>query len=191
MPVSRSDWNHFWYPTKTLIELIDTQTHVCYSDGMQFTTQLIRMTESVHADFVRNIWAMPEDKLNWSVLDAGRTPLSLFQEVANAPTYALPMLATRACPPFDPAMMEAIMAEQAKLDTLDKCEEAMKENLQKLYEAIRTFPESDLEIEIDLPFAEGMRQSMADIMGYPYWNTSYHLGQIGFIQTLYGYHANR
>jgi hypothetical protein len=153
---------------------------------MLFRDQIIRLTDQVSTDFIKNIRAVPEDKLTWSVLDAGRTPLDLFQEIAQAATYGIPMLQNRACPPFNPEDWGKLVAERQAWDTLDKCEAALKTNLEAWYATIREFPESDMSIEIDLPFVEGLRQSMADIMAYPYWNTSYHLGQLCFIQILYG-----
>lgn len=162
---------------------------VCESGNlteMKYTDQLIRLTRDSADAFVRAAKAIPEDKLRWSVQDAGRTPLDIFQEVAQAPLYTIPMLEARACPPFDPEKFGEYKAQRAKWDTIEECESVMNSNLGKLFSTIRSFPESELSYEIDLPFVEGLRQSMADIMAYPYWNTSYHLGQICFIQTLYG-----
>ena len=153
---------------------------------MQYKDQLIRMTQKVADDFVKNVKAIPADKLNWKVEDSGRSAMDIFQEVAQAPTYAVPMLATRTCPDFNPETFGKMKAERAEWDTVEKCEAKLKQNLNSLFESIRSFPDNELATEIDLPFVEGMRQSMADIMAYPYWNTSYHLGQVCFIQTLYG-----
>ena len=153
---------------------------------MRYTDQLIRMTNSVAEGFMRAVRAMPEDKLNWKVMDASRTIMDIVQEVAQCPTYSIPMLQTRSCPPWNPEAFGKLKEERAQWETLDKCEAVLKENLEKLFEVIRSYPEADLSIEIDLPFVEGLRQSMADIMAYPYWNIAYHLGQVSFVQTLYG-----
>jgi hypothetical protein len=153
---------------------------------MLYTDQIIRLTEQAADDFVKNMRALPADKLHWSVLDVARTPMDLFQEIAQSPTYVIPMLVNRTCPPFNPESFGQLVQERQAWDTLDKCEEVMKKNLAAVYETIRAFPAEDLTIEIDLPFAEGMRRSMADIMSYPYWNLSYHVGQVCFIQILLG-----
>jgi hypothetical protein len=153
---------------------------------MHYKDQLIRLTQQSAEDFIRAIRAIPEDKLNWKVLDAGRSPMDLFQEVAQAPTYPIGMLEKRSAPDFNPETFGKLKEARAAWDTLDKCETALRENLTSLFAAIRAFPDEDLSHEIDLPFAENLRRSMADIMAYPYWNNSYHLGQISFIQTLYG-----
>ena len=157
-----------------------------YASPMQYKDQLIRLTNSVHDGFVKAIRAMPEDQIGWSVMDTGRTPLDMFQEVAQAPTYSIPMLQTRSCADFDRERHGEMATARKEWDSLDKCEDAMRENLEKLFREIREFPDDELSLEIDLPFIPGLRHSMADIMAYPYWNTAYHLGQVSFIQTLYG-----
>ena len=52
--------------------------------------------------------------------------------------------------------------------------------------AISDFPEGKLDEEITLPFGGGMTMTMADLLGLPYWNTVYHLGQINQIQLMLG-----
>lgn len=152
---------------------------------MRYTDQLIRLTNEAAKGIMKAVRAMPAEKLEWKVLDAGRSPLDILQECAQSPTYVIPMLQTRACPPFNPETFSKLKDERSSWD-VDKCEQVMTENLEKLFSEIRSFPQEELSFEIDLPFVEGLRQSMADIMGYPYWNLAYHLGQVSFIQTLYG-----
>lgn len=158
---------------------------VCYSEFMRYVDQIIRMTTNAAKDFVKNVRALPEDKVSWKVLDTGRSALDQFQEVAQSPLYVISMLELRACPPFEPEKWEQARVQRSGW-TVDECEAKLNENLATLFKAFREFPEEDLSIEIDLPFIEGLRQSMADIMAYPYWNISYHAGQVCFIQTLYG-----
>lgn len=153
---------------------------------MRYQDQIIRLTQQQAESFIKNIRAIPEDKLNWSVEGAGRTPMDMLQEIAQAPGFAIPMLTNKACPPFDPESWGKAMEARKAWVTVDQCEAIMNENLEKLYAVIKDYPDADLPFEIDLPFVEGLRQSMADIMAYPYWNLSYHLGQICFVQILYG-----
>lgn len=152
---------------------------------MKYTDQLIRLTDKAAADFERALDGLPEDKLEWKVLDAGRTALDQYQEIAQSPTYVIPILKNKSMGDFNPESFQKIRQERADWTKAD-CKRILRENLDKFYEVVRNYPDEDLTVEIDLPFAEGMRQSMADIMAYPYWNLSYHLGQIAFIQTLYG-----
>ncbi|MFN3730271.1 MAG: hypothetical protein ACK4XJ_11240 [Fimbriimonadaceae bacterium] len=147
---------------------------------------MIRLTEEAHQTFLAYMRHTPEDKRTWSVLGVGRTPLALMQEIAMAPTWAIEMLAARACMEYDEQRMAADAALMGSWDTFDKCEAVLRENLDRFYELVRTFPQDELGLEIRLTFANDLPQSMADLMSFPYWNTTYHLGQLAFIQTLYG-----
>ena len=51
---------------------------------------------------------------------------------------------------------------------------------------IENYPEGDLDRMIALPFMPDLKLSVAEILASPYWNLTYHLGQINFIQTTYG-----
>lgn len=152
---------------------------------MTYKDQIIRLTQGAVEHFLRSLKSMPTDKLEWSVNDLGRTPMDQFREIAQSPTWTVPLLKARSFPPFDPERFAQAKSERDTWD-LATCEAKLRENLELLYAEIRAFPDDELSTEIVLPFAGGITQSMADIMAYPYWNTVYHLGQINFVQILYG-----
>lgn len=153
---------------------------------MSFKEELIQMTDKAGKEFLVNIRAIPADKLTWKPLDAGRSALDLLQEVAQSPTYVIPILEMRQVPDYSPEMLAETVAERQKWDTIEKCEEVMAANHARLFEIIRNFPDEDLQQTVHLPFAGGFDQTMAEIMSYQYWNLSYHLGQVCYIQTLCG-----
>lgn len=153
---------------------------------MSFKEELIQMTDKAGQEFLLNVRAMPADKLTWKPLDTGRSALDLLQEVAQSASYVIPILETRQVPDFNPEMFTVLMAERQTWDTIEKCEEVMRANHARLFEIIRNFPDEDLQQTVHLPFAGGFDQTMAEIMSYQYWNLSYHLGQVCYIQTLYG-----
>ena len=47
-------------------------------------------------------------------------------------------------------------------------------------------PDADLDKKRWLPYDGGRDFTMPEMMDYPRWNFNYHLGQIAYIQTLYG-----
>lgn len=153
---------------------------------MDYREQLLKQTAGVVASILKYARAMPEDKLRWRVNDVGRSALDMLQEIAQSPTYIVPILRNRSCPPFDPEMFGEMTAARQAWNSIDACEKVWNENFATLKDTVESFPEDEMTVEIDLPFVEGLRQSFADIMSYPYWNAAYHLGQICFIQTLYG-----
>lgn len=153
---------------------------------MRYQDQAIRMTKNATAAIFSAARAMPKDKLNWAVMDEGRTTLDLLQECAQSPMWFGGILAARAMPEFDEAAMAEGDKQRKQWKTIEACEKACNELSKSLYKAIKEFPDGELEKEIDLPFGDGFRASFADICMYQYWNLTYHWGQINYIQTLYG-----
>ena len=152
---------------------------------MTYQERVIQLTKNACDGLVRAAKAMPEDKLSWKVLDAGRSPIDLLQEVSQSLRYVIPMLNDRKVE-FDPAKFETIRAERQSWDSIEKCEEVLAKNFELFAEAVRNFPEADLDETLRLPFAGGFDSPYYEIMMYGYWNAVYHLGQTNFIQTLYG-----
>jgi hypothetical protein len=79
-----------------------------------------------------------------------------------------------------------IMEERAGWTTIEDCEAALKPRLEKLFDAIRKCSDERLEETQWLPYDGGRDFTIAEIMDYPRWNANYHLGQIAYIQMLYG-----
>lgn len=152
---------------------------------MTYQDQIIRMTENANQSFLANIKAIPADKLN-EAPEGCRTPLDLFQEVAQSPMWCIGMITTKEMPDFSPEMMEQFTAMRKQWDSVEKCEAALNENTKALVEAIRSTPDEDLSVKFTLPFGKGMEQTIADLMAIHYWNTTYHTGQICYVQTMNG-----
>ena len=127
---------------------------------------------------------MPEDKVDWKPLDNGRSALSMAQECAQAPLWGVSFLTARKFE-FDEERFAKAAQERATW-SLDDCERICRENTAKLIEVIEAFPDSDLDQTITLPFGGGKDFSFAELMNLHYWNTTYHIGQVNYIQTLYG-----
>jgi len=143
---------------------------------------LINSTLWAAEALVNTVRRMPADKVEWSPLDQGRTALNQLQECAIAPDLYLGYL--------DPTYVRQAnsYAEAADLQsqwkTVDQCVTVLNENTAKLVEAIRNLPVDRLSEMHTMPWGEQM--SVAGIAGLHYWNLTYHLGQINYIQTLYG-----
>lgn len=153
---------------------------------MRYQDVVIRITESALSDFFRTARAVPEDKLEWSPLDQGRSVLDQVQEVAQAPAFFKMLLEKKAFPELKPEQMEKAMEQRKSWKTIDECEEACRKYSDSFYNLIRDYPDEDLEIMINLPWGGGMVKSIADVMLFHYWNILYHTGQVNYIQTLYG-----
>lgn len=130
----------------------------------------------------RNALAVPEDKVTWKPLDTGRSVLSQIGECAVITGFMAQVLTLRAVPPFD---MDGYYARLNALDTLDKALAALKEGTDAYIAAIEAFPTEELDTLLAMPWSPEP-QPFAQVLFAPYWNSAYHTGQIGYIQTLYG-----
>lgn len=153
---------------------------------MRYQERVIQMTQNATDAIFNAARAMPEDKLNWSVLDAGRSALDLLQECSQSPIWFGSILKTRSTPEFSEQAWEEGNQQRQQRQTIAACEQACHGFSSELYRIIQEFPDAELESEIHLPFGKGFKASFAEICMYQYWNLTYHWGQINFIQTLYG-----
>jgi hypothetical protein len=127
--------------------------------------------------------AVPEDKINWKPLDAGRSVLELARELAKCSDWAYGIVSGTEM------SMEESQAEMNSWATIAQCEAAGQEKLARFLDFVDTFPSEKLAETIELPFGPGGSMktfAMSETMDYPRWNASYHQGQIAYIQTLYG-----
>lgn len=142
-------------------------------------------TEWAVGNFYRNVKRVPSDKVGWKVLETGRTVLDQAQEVAMSPKWTLALLSGKGAFDWNPESMAAMQAEMAEWTTVDRCEEVHKANLAELTAAMRAVKDDDLANTIQIPFTPEP-VPMSTVLTFHYWNVVYHLGQVLFIQTLYG-----
>jgi hypothetical protein len=149
--------------------------------------QAAQLTRDAGEALFASARAMPADKLNWSPAGDARTALHMLQECA----YYLPTLAPLLSQ--GDGMVERFtavagpaMEESKSWDTLDKVETAYNGYLEATLAAIRAVPDNDLNREVPLPWAEGVTMPVWKMLLSLYWNTVYHVGQINYIQTMYG-----
>jgi hypothetical protein len=153
---------------------------------MRYLDQLVKMTQRAVDDICRSAEAIPVDREEWSPGEAARPARNIMQEVATQAAWFLPIIRERTIPEFDEHAMKEAKRTRESYDTIAKCVEAARANTSELCQAISDFPETRLDEEITLPFGGGMTMTMADLLGLPYWNTVYHLGQINQIQLMLG-----
>jgi hypothetical protein len=154
--------------------------------AMKLQEHLIEVTREAASQVFRYAKAVPADKLEWKPLDAGRSVLDLCRELAMTPTWAYEMIATPEPPEWNEEMAAAVKREQEQWTTVEACEAECEKRLQQLFELYRNLPDERLAEKQWLPYEGGRDFSMPEMMDYPRWNFNYHLGQIAYIQTLYG-----
>jgi hypothetical protein len=150
------------------------------------TVQELAVTLSREASdsLMRTVAAMPGDKFTWKAMNEGRTALHQILECGGANRFIARLLEDRALPP--PTSREEVERINRELITPELAVEYLTSGTELLIAAIQAFPSEHLDDTIELPFRGGMTKSFTEVMVMGYWNMTYHLGQINFIQTLYG-----
>lgn len=143
----------------------------------------VQVTRQAARAVAGNLRAMPPEKQTWSPLDAGRTALSLVQECAVMNRYFAGILRDRKAPEFNWAEYQAACNA---LETSEKALAELEKATDELVREICAFPEGELATMVRMPWGEGFTVPFQAVMFMPYWNMTYHQGQLAYIQTLYG-----
>lgn len=144
------------------------------------------MTQSAVNNLFMSAKRVPADKLDWKPLELGRSVIDQLQECAMSANWSIQLLKERAFPDLSPEIMAEYENTRKQWTTLEQCEGACRAATDQLLDAIRAFPEDDLGTKIHVPFGPNHDWSIYDAMGLHAWNCTYHMGQINYIQTLYG-----
>src|SRR5579885_2328103 len=136
-------------------------------------------TAIVMEGILRTARALPPDKLDWKPAETSRSALSQLAECATSPEILLRVLDGGGY-----TYTDDLKAKRTAITTLDKAEKILREGTEKLLGRIRELPDSRLEEQVDLPW--GATWSLIEVMNMHFWNMTYHVGQINYIQTLLG-----
>jgi uncharacterized damage-inducible protein DinB len=143
---------------------------------------LANAAEKAAADLETALKRLPEEKQNWSPVDTSRSALDQVAECAilNGTTAAI--IQSRQFPhDFD---FEAYARQKSELaQDRDAALKLLHENTPRAVDAIRAVADADLEVSVDMPWGP---MTLAQIISYPYWNMSYHEGQINYIASMLG-----
>ena len=129
---------------------------------------------------------VPADKLDWKPLDEGRSVLDQCQEMAQCALWCEQIIAGEGMPDFNEETFAKIQEERKSWLTIEACQAECNKRLESLYKVIKSIPDDQLAKTKWLPFGGGREHSWQEMMDYPRWNFVYHLGQISYVQTLYG-----
>ena len=139
-------------------------------------------TQKAADDLIAALNRLPDDKRNWNPMGEARTALDMVAECAILNGETAQLIQTRKFNEgFDLADLARQKAELAQ--DQDALLALLKENTGKVIAALRACPESDLGEQVSMPFGP---LTFAQIISYPYWNMSYHEGQINYIASMLG-----
>lgn len=136
----------------------------------------LHVAESLSKAFL----SLPKERRAWPAGGSARTAADQLAEcvvINNGVAEGILDPATAAN--YDMAGFKAAIQELA--GDLAALPGALAESARKLALAIETVPDESLDTEIELPWG---KWKMSQLMGHPYWNMSYHEGQVNFISHL-------
>ena len=138
-------------------------------------------TQKAAADLKDALLRLPEDKRNYSAAETSRSALDQVAECAILNGYTADLIITRQWK--QDAMAQFLQDKTALMEDAEKVIAFLEENAHKLVAVIRAVPDDALDTEIQLPW---QKMTLAEVIAYPYWNMSYHQGQINYIASLLG-----
>ncbi len=151
---------------------------------MSLTLQTFLATSATKAaaELVTAYLRLPEDRRAWSPEAKSRTALDQVAECAVLNGYTVTLIQTRVWPSGG---FESFLSAKAEVSALDweSLKALLEENTRKAVAVIGAFPDDELEAEVDLPWG---KSSLAEILAFPYWNMTYHQGQITYIASMLG-----
>ena len=146
---------------------------------------MIGLIENGRDSVARTAQAVPEDKLHWKPLDNGRAVLDLLGDAAQVPGMVAKMLASHGEFKPSPEMFKQLAQERAAWTREDALGH-LQANTQQLVELIRAMPDEQLAQPLHLPMGGGMTMPLGGWIMMTYRTFCSRMGQINYIQTLYG-----
>lgn len=145
-------------------------------------TFLIHATQKAAEDLEAAFMRIPEDKRAWQPMDKARTALDQAAEIAILTGHTADLAASRQWTlGADFGGYEKAKAELSQ--DWPAIQALLKTNVAKMVAAIEAVPEADLGTSIEMPWGP---MTLAQIIAYPYWNMTYHEGQINYIASMLG-----
>lgn len=146
------------------------------------TDFLATVTQKAATDLVTALERLPAEKRGWSPESTSRNALDMVAECAMLNGATAHVITYRAFPEhFDFAAYQSDKANLAQNEA--RALELLQENTAKVIAALQTVSEADLAHEVPMPWG---LMKLEQIITYPYWNMSYHEGQINYIASMLG-----
>jgi len=153
---------------------------------MNLQEHVISTTGAAALEFFRFALVVPADKLEWKPLDSGRSVLDMAREIAKTPDWAGDTISSESAPEWNEDAFAAQKLEMETWLTVERCQVECLARLDRFYVLVRSLSDEDLKKTKWLPYDGGRDFTYAEMLDYPRWNFNYHLGQVAYIQTLYG-----
>lgn len=151
---------------------------------MSITQQefLAHAAEKAAQDLETALLRIPEDKRAWQPMDKARSALDQYAECALLNGSTADIIINKTWPE-DYDFVEYGRARDELMTDWNAMQSLLQANTGKVVAAIREVRDEDLRVKIQMPWGP---MTLAQIIAYPYWNMSYHEGQINYIASMLG-----
>jgi uncharacterized damage-inducible protein DinB len=143
---------------------------------------LAAATQKAATDLAGAFSQLPENKRLWVPAGTARTATDLVAECVILSGYNASLIRTRFW-----SAQDFQSCDQDKLEVSaqgwDALHTRLLDNSRDVADVISALPDTALAEEIEMP---GGSQTVGQIMTHPYWNMTYHWGQINHIASLLG-----
>lgn len=154
-----------------------------YNLQVNIQSQIVTVTSNMESEFFRYVSAVPIEKLDWKPSDVGQSILSMCREVAVTPEWAMIGMGELE---HSEEEAKARYQEVQSWDSVTRCQQEFDKCFSGWSTYVLRMPDSKLAETRWLPFNGGRDHTFLEMLEYPRWNITYHLGQVAYVQTLYG-----
>ena len=139
-------------------------------------------TQKAADDLAAAFLRLPEDKRGWSPDEKSRTAQDQVAECAVLNGYTASLIQTRT---WHKDRFDTFLAEKAEAAAQDweTLQARLQESAGRIATAVAAVPDEALADEIEIPW---QTMTLAEVLAYPYWNMTYHQGQINYLASMLG-----
>lgn len=141
------------------------------------------MTNGAVEMLFRYAHAVPEDKREWRPAPEATTVMEILRENAVLP-FMLAQVLRKRPQQAEESVWEEVQKKAGDLSTVEACERACRAGTAEMLQALREVSPDELQQSVVLPWR--MTSNLLQAAMVHYWNLTYHLGQVAYIQRLYG-----
>lgn len=136
--------------------------------------------------FLRNFSKVPDDKLNWTPTPTSKSALRVAAHTALYAGRFASMIRNRALPAPEnlDEWVAKNVAEEEAVTSRTEMERIFRAGTAEVLAALDGLSAADLEMTLES--GQGWSMSMSQVVAFPAWHATLHLGQIDYLQTCWG-----
>ncbi len=142
---------------------------------------LAQTTRKAAADLEAAVLRLPDDKRSWSPMGNARSAVNQAAECAIMNGSTADLIQQRVWQGCNDSVTEFILKRDELAKDWNAVQALLHQNTEAIVAAIQAVPDEDLEVEVQMPWGP---MKLSQILAYPYWNMSYHEGQVNYIASM-------